>query len=626
MDFKSNNNSVILGMKQSSINNDYKNQLEFEDAYIIEEKNIIIPDNEDDDDDDIKDLELNSLDLSDDEKDESLNYEKLKITAENNKLNRVDGIIGISSKVVGAHTEFTSKIVRREEVVEDFIRNFFTRHKLHKTLENFNVEYNDLVKKGKFYDNILGPITDVRIKNAKLEDKKKKLERELEKAKKNADSAKSQWESLRKERDFHKENYSKTVNEKEQISRDIKALEQLHDDFSLKITDLSRKYEHLCKSKSLLRLDVEKMKREVDEMENNISEMQIELEKMDNKQKLDLLESKIEGKNSRVQDKKLKPGELTPWPQTDTRMNLYLLRDYNPITVSNTSAKPIKVSDKPVACIAVHIKKHVVGVGSDDASYYLYDMTNNQILAQGTGHTDYVSGIDIHPKGTLLVTGSGDHTIKLWDLFNMSSKSTYYDHNSIVWSVKFHDEGNFFVSGSEDSTIKVWDINADKSRHSIIGHTASVNKIEFQPFSNFFASCSVDKTISIWDTRTNHTVQTYYGHLNSVNDIAFSPRGDELYSCDSDGIVKSWDLRKVQETHSYYFGDKMSANCLTVDKSNTRLYVGFETGNVKLLNLTNYKEEGRIDAHKTSCNQMGINLSNSHVYTVGGDGVLNVFQ
>jgi len=35
--------------------------------------------------------------------------------------------------------EFSPKIIKREEVVEDFIRNFFVQFRLTNTLEEFNV-------------------------------------------------------------------------------------------------------------------------------------------------------------------------------------------------------------------------------------------------------------------------------------------------------------------------------------------------------------------------------------------------------------------------------------------------------------------------------------------------------
>jgi len=85
---------------------------------------------------------------------------------------------------------------------------------------------------------------------------------------------------LRKERDFHKENYMKTVNEKELINKDIKTLKKLHEDFQSKISDLKFKYEQLCKTKSLLRLDTKKLEYEKNLINSEIIRMHNELEKV----------------------------------------------------------------------------------------------------------------------------------------------------------------------------------------------------------------------------------------------------------------------------------------------------------------------------------------------------------
>ncbi len=369
---------------------------------------------------------------------------------------------------------------------------------------------------------------------------------ELDKAKKNADEAKSQWESLRKERDFHKENFVKTVNEKNLIATDIKTLKKLHEDFQSKISDLKLKYEHLCKSKSLMKLETEKLNREKDHKINEINKFQIELEKVDSKAKKDLevlpLEKRVQMPNKDM----IRPGEKTPWPK-DIRNNIFLLQNYSSMNMSPGPVKNIRAHDKPCSSLSVHIKKPVVATGSDDATFKIFNMLTQEELASGIGHSEYISGLDIHPKGFFLATCSGDHTVKLWDLYNIKVKATFYDHNAIVWSTKFHDTGDFLLTASEDSSIKLFDLNTTKCRSVYKGHTDSVNKINFQPFTNYFASCSADKSISIWDMRLGLTVQTFYGHLNTVNDVVFNARGDILYSCDGDGIVKTWDIRKVSE-------------------------------------------------------------------------------
>lgn len=124
------------------------------------------------------------------------------------------------------------------------------------------------------------------IKNAKLEERIFKMEKELSKAKKNAEVAKyqskflinrSQWESLRKEREFHKENYYKTLKEKKDIANDIKQLNKLHEDFVSKIDDLKKKYENLCKAKSLMAMIASKYDTQCKEKKNQTDDMMIEI-------------------------------------------------------------------------------------------------------------------------------------------------------------------------------------------------------------------------------------------------------------------------------------------------------------------------------------------------------------
>ncbi len=367
----------------------------------------------------------------------------------------------------------------------------------------------------------------------------------LENAKKEAEEAKSKWESLRKERDFHRENFFKTVNEKNLIASDIKTLNNLHKEFHSKISDLKLKYEHLCKSRSLMSLETEKLNREKDIKTSEISKFQLDLERFDNRAKKELEEQASQ--SAKVVLPTVNPGDKTPWPK-DIRNNMYLLQNYSPMNVIPAVTKSVKAHEsKPASCLSVHIKKHVVATGGDDGIFKIYNMMNFEELASASAHSDYISGIDLHPKGVYLATCSGDRSVRLWDLLNIKRKTTFYDHNGVVWSCKFHDTGDFLLTASEDKMIKLFDLNAMKCRSTYQGHSDSVNKVNFQPFTNYFASGSADKSISIWDMRLGLTVQTFYGHLATINDVVFNSRGDMLYSCDSDGVVKSWDIRKVAE-------------------------------------------------------------------------------
>ena len=211
-------------------NNNQNNQsnIEYDDVYVVEERTMPVNEVENIEDDELNE-EL-TLTLSSSEESVGIfksDFDNLKLASEKSKrkLNKKDR--EKIDKILEDNLDFKPKAIKREEVVEDFIRNFLTSMNLRKTLDEFNQEYSELAKKGKFNDNYLGPITDVHIKNAKLEEKLNRMKNELEKANRNAEEAKSNWESLRKERDFHKENYLKTVQEKANIANDIKTLQKL---------------------------------------------------------------------------------------------------------------------------------------------------------------------------------------------------------------------------------------------------------------------------------------------------------------------------------------------------------------------------------------------------------------
>ena len=76
----------------------------------------------------------------------------------------------------------------------------------------------------------------------------------------------------------------------------------------------------------------------------------------------------------------------------------------------------------------------------------------------------------------------------------------------------------------------------------------------------------------------------------------------------------------------HYPGEKISANCLEVEKSNNFAYVGYENGYLGVLNLTKGILGSKIKGHESSINAIGINITNKCIYTVGSDGALIGWQ
>ena len=141
--------------------NEEDNNIEYDDVYVVEERPMPINEEElQDQNDEIEDISLTLSDESDEGAEIFPNdYDALKLASERakQKVEKKEKEKKLKN-LIEEKLDFKPKTIKRAEVVEDFIRNFFTQIKLTKTLDEFNQEYAELSKKGRFNDNYLGPI------------------------------------------------------------------------------------------------------------------------------------------------------------------------------------------------------------------------------------------------------------------------------------------------------------------------------------------------------------------------------------------------------------------------------------------------------------------------------------
>jgi len=228
------------------------------------------------------------------------------------------------------------KHVYREEVIDDFIRNFLKKYNMSETLNIFQEEWHMLFKKGAFHDNELGYFTDIYNKNAKLKEKLESMTKEVEGAKAKAEKEKKNWEQLRKERDFHVTHYNRVELEKKELYEQIKMLKDKHKLFEQSIDELGKKYELTMKQKILIKLDKDAKNRQLESLRNEIKTIEQSLTKGGaDKAKI---QEKFEGEKVMV----VEQGKPTPWPE-DARTNLYRGKNFDDFNAEMTCSKVIQV-------------------------------------------------------------------------------------------------------------------------------------------------------------------------------------------------------------------------------------------------------------------------------------------
>ena len=506
---------------------------------------------------------------------------------EENELADVFATIQLKQKSIYSDaTEVLTQV--RPSVVDDFIRNFFIKAGLTKSLEEFNTEWYEMQSKGRLTPEINTTVPDIYLRNEELDQMTRNLREQVDKMREVSERAQATWDRFRKERDFHRMHHKRVVQEKNKLINDIKSLKNHMKSYEPAIAEIRKRYEIAMKEKSLMRLERDKLKIRVKELEEQVQSLQ--------QQSNDATALNDKNKNRTV-TRKVK--QQATFPQDGFLINPFNGIEidpfnYNRYIKNNEFSETLKFEahSNSISSISFHPKKAVFATASDDETWKLWTTPSKDaskggdLVMIGEGHTSWLSDLHFHPHGSHLVTSSGDHTLKIWELAQAKCSHTFAEHTQAVWGCEFHVGGDFIASCSMDHTIRIWDIISGKCRQTLRGHVDSVNAVSWQPYTSNVCSASGDKTISMWDARTGLCVQTLYGHNNSCNHLKVTNRGDEVVSCDADGIVKIWDLRMVSEIGTVDVGPA-SINKIALDQSGKTALVASDDGTIKCIDLQN---------------------------------------
>lgn len=508
---------------------------------------------------------------------------------------------------------------RIPEVMDDYIRNFLLRNGMHKTLDFFEVEWYERFGSGANHHTPMVP--DNYLETTALLNRIEVLEHELRQHAELTTKATKQWAQAKKDRDFHRANHNRVVQEKSKITKDLKRAIDHASDLNPTLVELRQRCESLFKQKSLVVLERDRLQQQVLTLEKRIAEL---TEQRDGAERAAAEE---EGKGKKAKKKAQSEPDGFFWPE-DERVHLA-----NPAASAQTHADISMWSNQatftahsmPITKIALHPRKPAVASCSDDGTWRLSTVPHGEVILSGEGHQNWVSSIAMHPSGTMLATGSGDKTVKLWDFASNSCRQTLLAHTDGVWSVDFQETGILIASGSLDHTARIWDVELGKCRQALRGHVDAVNSVMWQAFTNVLCSGSADKTVSLWDTRMNCCAQTFFGHSSSVQSVATVPSGNVLASCDAEGVIMLWDIRRMEQRLTVACGP-YPANHVTFDGSGQFLAVASDDTTIKVVDI---KQETvtELSGHEDTVQCVAFDAaSNNFMVSCGNDRTIRYWS
>ncbi|WIA16110.1 hypothetical protein OEZ85_012829 [Tetradesmus obliquus] len=523
-------------------------------------------------------------------------------------------------------------VVRRPEVIDDFIRNFYVKMGLTRTAEVFEAEWYELKATGRL-EGAATIVPDIYLRNGELEDELAALRQELAAAREVAMRASSTWDKFRKERDFHRMHHKRVAQEKNKLITDIKRLKAHYAKYEPTILELKRKYEAAMKEKMLAGLERDKMAAKAHALEERLRRQQQDQHQQQQPQQLQQTMQQGNGStisstmNSR-QVSAMRHGSAgpgAPWP-AGNRRNPCEDQEFLPAQVNSfTCQKSFKGHLLPVANVALHPSKPILATASDDKTWKLWHLPHGDLIMCGEGHKDWVAGVDFHPSGTSLASGSGDSTVKIWSFEKQRCVATLSDHKQAVWSVEYHDQGDWLASCSLDHSVRLWDLTIGKCRQVLRGHVDSVNDINWQPYGSAICTASSDKTVSTWDPRSGLSTSTFYGHRNSCNHVAYSQLGSMIASTDADGAVKLWDVRMLAEILTVECS-KYPANKAAFDASGAVLAVASDDGKVRCFNTRNGELICELVGHEDAVQAAVFDPNSQFLVTCGSDNTFKLWS
>jgi hypothetical protein len=146
-------------------------------------------------------------------------------------------------------------VIKYNEVVDDFVRNFLKRMGMTDTLGTFQREWYSVERSVLFRD-LSEEIADVKLRIAQMDLEKKKWQTVCE-------EVQQTWDRLKQERNYHRNGLEALQKEKDDLTADLRKMRKTNKRLDPAQLELKQKFEQVNKERSLLRIERDRLVTEI---------------------------------------------------------------------------------------------------------------------------------------------------------------------------------------------------------------------------------------------------------------------------------------------------------------------------------------------------------------------------
>ncbi|KPA78514.1 hypothetical protein ABB37_06124 [Leptomonas pyrrhocoris] len=555
--------------------------------------------------------------------------------------------------------------------MDDFVRNFLQRNGMRATLQTFEGEwYRHTAARTVSPANPMVP--DNYRETMALLNRIETLERDLRQHAELTTRVTEQWTQAKKDREYHRVNHQRVVQENARLSRLLKQAGQHAEQVNPTLTESRVRCEQLLKAKSLLIIERDKLKRDNEVLEARVAEL--EGQQASNANTMTTTTSTTKPKppagqrtgkaspgNGKAKGPSPPPGRRGPASSTAQAKGTAVDGAVDAAAAAADAMAEVFVwpaDERPHrGGTGAWSASSVVAVGGDGGGGAHHNAGGSSSGRPGSSsaavaaaaaarlnppvgspatewaeqanfqaHTLPVSSVALHPFKPVVASGCDDGTWRLSALPSGDAVVSGQGHANWISSVCLHPRGTMLATGSGDKTVKLWDFASSRCSVTLVGHTEGVWDVDFQDTGALLASAGLDKTARVWDVEKGVCRQALRGHLEAVNAARWLPCTNLLLTGSADKSVAVWDARQNTRVQSFT-GHRGAVLSVAAGPVDSNVFVSCDTqGAVMLWDARRMAQLLRVECGPQPANCTAIDGSAHFVAVASDDGTIKVID
>jgi len=213
---------------------------------------------------------------------------------------------------------------------------------------------------------------------------------------------------------------------------------------------------------------------------------------------------------------------------------------------TSQSLKIMRVHQAPVTGLSLHATGDYVLSTSIDQSWAFSDVREGRLItkvtsAAGDDKGSALTCAQFHPDGLIFGTGTSSSVIKIWDLKEQQNVANFEGHNGQISGLAFSENGYYLATCAEDSCIKLWDLRKLKNFKTIqLEDGYEVRDVSFDQSGTYLAVAGSDVRAYLCKQWTE--LKVFNDHTAAATGVRFGRNASYIASTSMDRTLKLYGL------------------------------------------------------------------------------------